>query len=122
MLYLLPFFLIAIGSAFEHEQALHAEHFGGESRAFHIALWISAYASWATRIAIIIYVALNLSWMAAIAMFIGAMLAAGVIAGSLSAIAARMAGPKGQLYVSAAAFIVWPACFLAAFFSLPKVV
>ena len=122
MLYLLPFFLIAIGSAFEHEQSQHAEHFTGENRAFHIALWISAYSSWATRIAIIIYIALKLSWVAAIAMFIGGMLGAGVIAGLLSAIAGRMAGPRGQFYVSAAAFIVWPACFLAAFFSLPTVV
>lgn len=121
MPYLLPFFLIAIGSAFEHEQALHAEHFTGKSRALHIALWVSAYASWATRIAIIIYIAVNLSWVAAIAMFIGGMLAAGVIAGLLSAIVRRTADPIGQLYVSAAAFIVWPACFLAAYFTLPKV-
>jgi len=120
MPYLLPFLLIAIGSAFEHKQALHAERIRGESQAFRIALWISAYASWATRISIIIYVALNLSWVAALVMFIGAMVAAGVIAGLLSAIVARAAGPKGQVYLSAATFIVWPACFAAAFLLLPK--
>jgi hypothetical protein len=81
MLYLLPFFLIAIGSAFEHEQALHAKNFRGESQAFCTALWISVYASWAARIAILVYIVLNLSWVAAIAMFIGGMLASGVIAG-----------------------------------------
>lgn len=122
MAYLLPFFLIAIGSAFEHEQVLRARNFPGESRAFRTALWISAYASWATRIAIIIYIALNLSRVAAVAMFIGGMLAAGVISGLLSGISGRWAGPTGKVYVSASAFIVWPTCFLAAYFSLPKVV
>lgn len=121
MPYLLPFLLIAIGGAFEHEQARYAEDFPGESRAFHIALWISSYSSWASRIAIAIFIALNLSWPAAIAIFLGGMLVAGVIAGLLSAIARRAAGPMGRFYVSAAAFIVWPACFLAAYFSLPKV-
>jgi len=122
MLYLLPFLLIAIGSAFEHEQAQHAEHFQGGSRAFGTALWISAYASWATRIAIIIYIAVKLSWVAALGMFFGGMLVAGVVAGVLSGIAGRAAGPMGHFYLSAAAFVIWPACFLAAYFSLPKVV
>ncbi len=122
MSYLLPFFLIAIGSAFEHEQALHAEQYRGESRAFRAALWISVYASWASRIALIIFIAWKLSWPAALAMFFGAMLVAGVIAGLISSIASRTANPMRQFYVSAATFAVWPACFLAAYFSLPKAV
>lgn len=121
MLYLLPFFLLAIGSAFEHEQALHAKNFRGESQAFCTALWISVYASWATRIAILAYIALKLSWVAAIAMFIGGMLASGVIAGLVSGLVGLSAGSIGQLYISFSAFIVWPACFMAAYLSLPKV-
>ncbi len=120
MPYLLPFFLIAIGSAFEHEQAQYAENFPGEGPAMRAALRISPYASWATRVALIIHIGLHFSWVAAIGMFIGAMLVAGIFAGLLSAIAARWAGEKGKFYLSSAAFIVWPACFLAAYVTLPR--
>lgn len=85
MVYILTFFLIAIGNAFEHEQALHAKSFRGESQAFLATLWLSVYASWATRTAILVYIGLKLSWIAAIAMFIGGILASGVIAGLVSA-------------------------------------
>lgn len=122
MLYILSFFLIAIGSAFGHEQALHAKNFRGESQAFCTALWISVYLSWAARIAILAYIALNLSWIAAIAIFIGGILASGIIAGLLSALSARTIGSMGQLYISVGAFIVWPVCFLAAYLSLPEIV
>lgn len=121
MAYLLTFFLLAIGNAFEHEQALHAKNFRGESQAFCTILWFSVYASWVTRIAILVYIALNLSWIAAIAMFIGGMFFSGVIAGLVAGIIDRAVGSIGQLYISFAAFIVWPACFLAAYLSLPKV-
>ena len=119
MLYLLPFLLIAIGSAFEHEQVQYAQRYPGESRPYHIALWVSAYSSWATRVAIIIYIGFALSWPAAIAMFIGGMLTAGIIAGLLSTVSRRIYGPMGPVHVAAAAFGVWPACFIAAYFSLP---
>ena len=121
MAYLLPFFLLAIGNAFEHEQALHAKNFRGESQAFCTILWISVYASWIIRIAVLTYIAVNLSWVAAIAMFIGGMLISGAIAGLVSGVVGRAAGSIGQLYISFAAFIIWPACFLAAYLSLPKV-
>ena len=121
MAYLLPFFLLAIGNAFEHEQALHAKSFRGESQAFCTILWISVYASWIIRIAVLTYIAVNLSWVAAIAMFIGGMLISGVIAGLVSGVVGRAAGSIGQLYISFSAFIIWPACFLAAYLSLPKV-
>ena len=122
MTYILPFFLLAIGNAFEHEQALHAKNFRGESQNFCTILWVSVYVSWVTRIAVLAYVALNLSWVAAIAMFVGGMLVSGVIAGLVSGVVGRITGPTGQLYISFAAFIVWPACFLAAYLSLPKVI
>lgn len=121
MSYILTFFFIAFGHAFEHEQALHAKNFRGESQTFQTALWLSVYASWAVRVAILFFIGLKLSWLAAIAIFFGGMLTAGTIAGLLSAIAARFAGSIGQLYISLAAFVVWPACFLAAYFSLPIV-
>ena len=121
MAYLLPFFLLTIGHAFEHEQALHAKNFRGESQTFCTILWISVYASWIARIAALAYIALNLSWVAAIAMFIGGILVTGLIAGLVSVVAVSAAGSIGQLYISFATFIVWPSCFLAAYLSLPKI-
>lgn len=121
MEYLLSFFLLAIGKAFTHEQALHAKNFRGESQAFCTMLWISVYASWITSIAVLVYIVLNLSWVAALAIFVGGMLVSGVIAGLISSIVGRAIGQIGQLYISFAAFIVWPACFLAAYLLLPAV-
>ena len=121
MPYILPFLLIAIGGGFEHEQAQHAENFTGENLRFRIALWFSAYASWASRMTILAYVGLKLSWVAAIAMFIGGMLASGVIAGALSVFSKRVAGTMAEVYVSLLAFVIWPVCFLAAYLSLPRV-
>ena len=121
MEYLLSFFLLAIGKAFAHEQALHAKNFRGESQAFCTMLWISVYASWITSIAVLVYIVLNLSWVAALAMFVGGVLVSGVIAGLISSIVDRAIGQIGQLYISFAAFIIWPACFLAAYLSLPTV-
>ena len=121
MPYFLPFFLLAIGHAFEHEQALHAKKFRGESQTFCTALWVSVYASWVARLVILVYIAFKLSWIAAIAMFIVGMPVSGVIAGLLSGLVGRAAGSIGQIYISLAAFIAWPVCFLAAYLSLPKV-
>lgn len=119
--YLLSFFLLSIGKSFAHEQALHAKNFRGESQAFCTILWLSVYASWATGIAVLAYIVLNLSWVAAVSMLIGGILVSGVIAGFISSIVGRATGPIGQLYISFAAFIVWPACFLAAYLCLPRV-
>lgn len=121
MEYLLSFFLLAIGKAFTHEQALHAKNFRGESQAFCTMLWISVYASWITSVAVLVYIVLNLSWVAALTIFVGGMLVSGVIAGLISSIVGRAIGQIGQLYISFAAFIVWPACFLAAYLLLPAV-
>lgn len=117
--FLLPFALIAVGGAFEHEQGQLAAEFKGQDQGLRSALWFSAYAGWATRIALLVYIGFKLSWIAAIAMFLGAMVLSGVVAGTLSALAGRYAGAMGRLYVSLAAFVVWPLCFLAAFFTLP---
>lgn len=121
MEYLLSFFLLAVGKAFTHEQALHAKNFRGESQTFCTILWISVYASWVTSIAIFAYIVLNLSWVAALAMFIGGILVSGVIAGLISSIVSSDAAQTRQLYILFAAFIVWPVCFLAAYLSLPAV-
>ena len=120
MAYIFPFLLLAIGGAFEHEQALHAKNFRGSSQAFRTALWGSVFASWGVRIAILLYVGFKLSWIAALVMFAGGMLVSGVVAGLLSATLARAAGPMGQVYISVAAFAIWPACFATAYLSLPN--
>ena len=122
MVYLAPFLLIAIGSAFEHEQALHAKNFRGESQNFCTALWLSVYASWACRIAIFAFIGIKLSLAVAVAMFIGGIVARGVFAGLLSGLMCRIAGPSGQEFVSLTAFVAWPTLFFAAYLLLPKVV
>lgn len=117
--FLLPFILLSIGGAFEHEQAVHAKNFKGESQTFRTILWISVYTSWITRIAIVAYIALNLSWVAAIAIFTGRLLVSGLLAGIVSGVLRRAVGSIAQLYISFAAFVVWPSCYLAAYLVLP---
>lgn len=120
MSYIIPFLLISIAGAFEHEQAVHAKNFRGESQSFCTTLWVSAWSCKICCLALLIFVGIKLSWLAAIVMFVAGFIVPGILAGLFGGVAGRIFGPMGQAYVSLAAFLVWPSSLIAAYFTLPK--
>jgi len=113
MSYVIPFLLLTIAGAFEHEQALNARDFHGESQLFCTFMWLSVWSCKICSYGLLFYIGFNLSWVAAGVMYAAGFVAPGVLAGVLAAMFNR-------LVFSIAAFIVWPVCLIGAFLLLPK--
>lgn len=117
----MPFVLISLAEAFEHEQALHAKGFRGESELFCTILWLSVYACRISCYSLLIFIGIKISWLVAIGMFIGGFIIPGLLAGLIATTMARVFGAIGQAIVSMAGFLVWPASLIAAYLTLPKI-